>query len=49
MRKNFRAQTIDTYNNSANELAEYFVGIGPRNTDIDLAFRLAGNPQNARF
>lgn len=43
-----RQQTIDTYNTSAKQLAEYFRGIGPRAKYIDLAFELAGNPKNAR-
>ena len=43
-----RQQTIDTYNESATELAEYFKGIGPRVKDINRAFELAGNPQNAK-
>jgi SAM-dependent methyltransferase len=43
-----RQQTIDTYNNSAKELAEYFQGIGPRINDVDLAFELANNPLDAR-
>lgn len=45
---NLRQQTIDTYNDSAKELAEYFRGIGPRVKYIDMAFELAGNPQSAR-
>ena len=43
-----RQQTIDTYNNSAKELAEYFRGIGPRQKYIDFAFEAAGNPGPAR-
>lgn len=43
-----RQRTIDTYNESAAELAEYFKGIGPRVKDIDRAFELAGNPEDAR-
>jgi len=43
-----RQQTVDTYNNSAKELAEYFKGIGPRIEDIELAFEVAGNPPNAK-
>lgn len=46
---NLRQQTIDTYNKSARELAEYFRGIGPRVEHIDAAFELAGSPQSARF
>lgn len=42
-----RQETIDTYNKSAKELAEYFRGIGPRVKYIDFAFELAGNPDNA--
>lgn len=48
MTPDLRQQTIDTYNKSAKELAEYFKGIGPRNEDIDRAFDLAGEPQSAR-
>lgn len=43
-----RQVTINTYNQSARELAEYFRGIGPRKKYIDLAFQAAGNPANAR-
>lgn len=35
-------QTIDTYNASAEALAEYFKGIGPRTEHIDRALELAG-------
>lgn len=42
----WRQKTVDTYNKSAKELAEYFRGIGSRTSDIDLAIQLAGNPQN---
>ena len=34
--------TLDTYNNSAKALAEYFRGIGSRTDDIELALKLAG-------
>lgn len=44
-----RQQTIDTYNKSANELAEYFRGIGSRTKDIDLAIELAGSPKNPKI
>lgn len=44
----WRQQTVDTYNRSARELAEYFRGIGPRAKYIDMAFRAAGNPINAK-
>lgn len=40
-----RQTTIDTYNKSAKELAEYFKGIGSRTEDIDLAIELAGSPE----
>jgi SAM-dependent methyltransferase len=40
----WRKVTVDTYNKSAKELAEYFRGIGPRTDDINKAFELAGNP-----
>lgn len=43
-----RQETIDTYNRSAKELAQYFRGIGPRDADIDKAFQQAGNPREAR-
>lgn len=43
-----RQQTIDTYNQSAKELAEYFRGIGSRKKYVDLAFKAANNPKNAR-
>jgi trans-aconitate methyltransferase len=46
--ENLRQATIDTYDLSADALAEYFRGIGPRVKDIDLAFELAGNPKEAR-
>jgi len=34
---NWKKKTLETYNKSAKELAEYFSGIGPRSSDIDLA------------
>jgi SAM-dependent methyltransferase len=43
-----RQQTVDTYNKSAKELAEYFRGIGSRDDDIDLAIKLAGNPKDPK-
>jgi SAM-dependent methyltransferase len=46
--RELRQQTIDTYDQSAEALAEYFRGIGPRVHDIDLAFLLAGEPEKAR-
>jgi len=42
----WKKKTLDTYNNSAKELAEYFKGIGSRKKDIDIAFRLASNQVN---
>ncbi|MGI9028256.1 MAG: class I SAM-dependent methyltransferase, partial [Candidatus Saccharimonadales bacterium] len=44
--KNYRNVTIDTYNKSAQALADYFQGIGSRVTDIERAFDLAGNPKD---
>ena len=38
--------TVDTYNKSAKELAEYFRGIGSRVRDIDLAIRLSDKLDN---
>jgi SAM-dependent methyltransferase len=43
-----RQATIDTYNLAADALANYFDSIGPRQQDVDLAFKLAGNPKDAR-
>jgi SAM-dependent methyltransferase len=40
--------TISTYDNSAQELATYFAGIGSRLDIIQEAFAVAGEPQNAR-
>ena len=45
--EDLRQTTIDTYNRSAEALAEYFRGIGPREKYIDIAFELAGNPDQA--
>lgn len=47
--KDLRQITIDSYNNSAEELAEYFRGIGPRIKYIDLAFKAAGNPKHPKI
>lgn len=44
----WNATTIKTYDNSAEELAEYFEGIGPRKVYIDLAFKLIGDNDNAK-
>jgi SAM-dependent methyltransferase len=43
-----RQETIEVYNRTADEMAAYFDNLGPRINDIDLAFRLAGNPKNAK-
>ena len=43
----WKQETVNTYNKSAKELAEYFRGIGSRTSDIDLAMKLAGKPKNA--
>jgi SAM-dependent methyltransferase len=40
-------RTIATYDNSAQDLAEYFAGVGPRITLIQKGLELAGNPANA--
>jgi SAM-dependent methyltransferase len=42
-------ETVETYDRSAEALAEYFRGIGPRTDDIDRAFKLAGNPKNPKI
>lgn len=47
--QDLRQATIDTYNKSAEALAEYFRGIGPRARDIDLAIELAGNVRNPKI
>ncbi len=39
--------TRDTYNQSAGSLSEHYDEIGPREGDINLAFTLAGSPENA--
>jgi SAM-dependent methyltransferase len=44
----WRQKTVDTYNRSAKELAEYFQGIGPRNHDIEKGFELIGNISNPK-
>jgi len=43
-----KQRTIETYDTSADALAEYFKGIGPRVKDINRAFELAGKPENPR-
>lgn len=40
-------RTRDTYNQSAQPLSQHYDEIGPREGDINLAFTLAGNPENA--
>lgn len=44
----WRQKTIDTYDKSAKELAEYFQGVGARNVDIEKALELIGNPTNPK-
>jgi SAM-dependent methyltransferase len=44
----YRKLTVETYNKSAKELAEYFRGIGSRKRYIDKTFELAGNPTEPR-
>ncbi len=41
-------ETVETYDQSAQALSEYFRGIGPRTEHIDKAFELAGNPTDAK-
>ncbi len=43
-----QAKNIQTYNNSARALAEYFKGIGPRISDIELGLSLAGKNDESR-
>lgn len=40
--------TTNTYDESAEALAEFFKGIGPRTSYIDLAFKLIGYKEHAR-
>ncbi len=47
--KHLRQETIDTYNNSAVELAQYFQGIGSRTVDIEKALASAGSPNKPRI
>jgi len=44
----WQSQTIKTYDDSANELAEYFKGIGARVDDIELGLKLADVGSNAQ-
>src|SRR3990167_9930931 len=46
---NWKQATIDTYNKSARELAEYFRGIGSRSGDVQYAIKLAGNPNQPKI
>ncbi len=41
--------TTETYDKNAKAFAEYFNGIGARTSDINRAFKLAGNPVNAKI
>jgi SAM-dependent methyltransferase len=43
MAEDLRQVTIDTYNQSAQALSDYFKGIGAREKYIDIAFELADN------
>ncbi|HZM63928.1 MAG TPA: class I SAM-dependent methyltransferase [Candidatus Saccharimonadales bacterium] len=45
---NWNSRTIKTYNKSAEALAKYFKGIGPRVDDIELALELANATSSAR-
>lgn len=47
MEQNYKRELLDTYNKSAQELAEYFASIGSRAEDIEIAIRLASgqNPE----
>src|SRR6185312_7570824 len=47
--KNLRQQTVDVYNDKAQDMAEKFRAIPPRVKDIELALRLAGNPKKPRI
>lgn len=49
MAKDLRQETIDTYNKSAKELAEYFRGIRSRKQYVDMTLDLIGNPPNPRI
>jgi SAM-dependent methyltransferase len=43
-----KQQTVDTYNESAAQFAEYFKAIGPREKHIKAALNLAGNTENPK-
>jgi len=45
---NWKTETTKTYDESAEALAEYFKGIGPRVLYIDLAFKLIGYKEHAK-
>lgn len=45
---NWNSKTIETYDKSADALAEYFKGVGPRTDDIELALKLAEATKPAR-
>lgn len=45
---NWDARTIETYDRSAEQLAEYFAGIGPRVADIERGLGLAGVGSTAK-
>ena len=45
---NWQQKTLDTYNDSAQALAQYFKDIGPRVKDIEIALKLAGVSKEAR-
>lgn len=44
----FHKLTVQTYDSSAKELAEYFRGIGSRVGDIEHGLKLAGSPERPR-
>jgi len=43
-----RQETVDTYNKTAQAMANKFTAIGPRTADIDLGFELCKNRKHAR-
>jgi hypothetical protein len=45
---NWHERTLQTYNESAEELAEQFKGIGARTQDIERGLSLTGSGRNAR-
>jgi len=44
----WNAKTIDTYDNSASELTQYFKDVGARTDDILLGIRLCGSKDNVK-